>query len=114
MQVESEIPIGAGLGSSAALSVSLAAGLLKAKTGQNADLGQINELSLLSEKILHGNPSGIDNTTSVYGGMISFRGGQLSQYPRLNIILVDSKISRSTKVLVKNVKQKFMNDNIYK
>ena len=88
--VESDIPLGAGLGSSAALSVCLSAGLLtiqditKSCIACKVDslpkhspmscerLKLICDFAYLSEQILHGRPSGIDNTTSTYGGLIQF------------------------------------------
>lgn len=81
IKVESEIPLGAGLGSSAALSVCLSAGLQaikyrKSELGKEA-LEKICQLAFLSEKILHGRPSGIDNTASTYGGFVHFKQGQL-------------------------------------
>ena len=81
IKVESEIPLGAGLGSSAALSVCLSAGLQaikyrKSELGKEA-LEKICQLAFLSERILHGRPSGIDNTASTYGGFVHFKQGQL-------------------------------------
>ena len=96
ISIESDIPIGAGLGSSAALSVCLSAGLLtiqdlketcvscnehssrKNKSNQSESIGceklkLICDFAYLSEKILHGRPSGIDNTASTYGGLIQFK-----------------------------------------
>ena len=93
--IESDIPIGAGLGSSAALSVCLSAGLLtiqdlkKARNDNNLidamTNGFINEKRLklicdfayISEQILHGRPSGIDNTASTYGGLIEFHNSKV-------------------------------------
>ena len=93
--IESDIPIGAGLGSSAALSVCLSAGLLtiqdlKKARNDNSLIdtmtnGCINEKRLklicdfayISEQILHGRPSGIDNTASTYGGLIEFHNSKV-------------------------------------
>lgn len=78
--VTSELPIGSGLGSSAAFCVALSATLLALSNSVNLDLSHQgwllfgeNELELLNkwafegEKIIHGRPSGIDNTVSTYG-----------------------------------------------
>ena len=104
IEVESEIPLGAGLGSSAALSVCLSAGL----TGVLHQLKcldknifnhleqtmrkEICKLAFLSEKILHGTPSGIDNSVSTFGGMLHFTGGVITNIPcpsdgALNVLL---------------------------
>ena len=117
IKVESEIPLGAGLGSSAALSVCLAAGLyaLKDPKMDEEALDQICRYAFLSEKILHGNPSGIDNAVSTYGGFIHFKKQGLTSkiVPidcsncDLRILLVNTKVPRSTKTMVQNVKNSY-------
>jgi mevalonate kinase len=72
LTISSEIPVGAGLGSSAAVSSAYIAALLsflKVKW----DLNLINKLAYEAEKVFHGNPSGGDNSTVVFGGLIWFR-----------------------------------------
>ncbi len=119
IKVESEIPIGAGLGSSAALSVCLAAGLRnivrqiesKAESEENLDLEEISRLAYLSEKILHGTPSGVDNSVSAYGGIIKYVAGQvtvLKEVPKLRILLINTNVSRNTKQLVQKVREQFI------
>ncbi len=68
-----EIPMGQGLGSSAALSVALSAGLFEWYTGEPASPDQINTLAYAAEKEFHGNPSGADNSACCFGGLIFFR-----------------------------------------
>lgn len=72
-RIESEIPIGRGLGSSAALSVASVAAFLKFYTGKDFDKETINNLAYKIEKHFHKNPSGVDNTASCFGGLIYFR-----------------------------------------
>lgn len=86
LDVTSDLPIGVGLGSSSAWSTSISAALYyywvyvtagqrKTKlcsSGQQT-VSRIWKLAFESEKINHGTPSGIDNTTSVYGGYIRFK-----------------------------------------
>lgn len=81
ISVRSELPVGAGLGSSAAFSVALAGALLSAAgVVQPAvegcfaadDLELINAWAFQGEKIIHGQPSGIDNSVSVAGGALQF------------------------------------------
>ena len=82
IKVESEIPIGAGLGSSAALSVCLAAGLLAIKEElESPDKDEVCRLALLSEKILHHTPSGIDNAVSTHGANRAKVGGMSYDCP---------------------------------
>jgi len=65
-KITSTLPVGAGLGSSAAFSVCCAAGMLKLFRGE-MDLHIINSWALLAEKIIHGTPSGVDNSVSTFG-----------------------------------------------
>lgn len=67
-KIVSKIPIGAGLGSSAAYAVALSA----LKTGK-LDLEKISSLAYEMEKQRHGNPSGVDNTIVAYGGFLWYR-----------------------------------------
>lgn len=78
--VTSELPLGSGLGSSAAFCVALSAALLALSDSVNvdkqhqgwkmfgeSDLELLNKWAFEGEKIIHGKPSGIDNTVSTYG-----------------------------------------------
>ncbi|MBI3109475.1 hypothetical protein HYZ06_00340 [Candidatus Daviesbacteria bacterium] len=81
LEINSQIPIGAHLGSSAAVSVASITALLsflKVKW----DLELVNKLAYEAEKVFHGNPSGADNSTIVYGGLIWYR----KETPDLKII----------------------------
>lgn len=129
------LPIGAGLGSSASFSVAAAASCLRlqallygVQSTQNAlivestsissgsvtpdadVLGVINGWAFASEILLHGSPSGLDNTTSCYGGLVRFsrKGGEqfenITGVPALHILLVNTKVPRSTKALVAGVR----------
>ena len=72
LTINSKLPIGSGLGSSAAISATYIAALLtflKSKW----DLSLINQLTYEAEKVFHGNPSGADPATVIFGGLIWFR-----------------------------------------
>lgn len=71
--IDSEIPIGRGLGSSAALSTGAVAAFIKLYTGEEFDNEKINNLAYEIEKYFHKNPSGVDNTASCYGGLVYYR-----------------------------------------
>ena len=79
LEINSEIPFGAGLGSSAAYHASVSGVFLKAyESLNNVQLDNwkfwTNELAFSLEKIVHGpSASGIDNMISVYGGMLSYQ-----------------------------------------
>lgn len=80
MSVSSELPLGSGLGSSAAFCVSLCGAFLGLSDSVKVDFGQhgwaafgekeqqlVNKWAFEGEKIIHGKPSGIDNTVSTFG-----------------------------------------------
>jgi mevalonate kinase len=80
------LPIGAGLGSSASYAACISAaflqlfGLLSVSTTEpstrpsinDAQATLINDWAFLAEKVIHGNPSGIDNAVAVRGGGLTF------------------------------------------
>lgn len=70
--LRSDIPIGVGMGSSAALSVATAAAET-ALEGKKWNLESINSMAYELEKKHHGNPSGGDNTIVTYGGFLWYR-----------------------------------------
>lgn len=72
LKISSNIPRGSGLGSSAALSAATAAAWLHTLNKQTTK-EDISELALQFEKHFHAKPSGIDTTTSTYGGLLWFR-----------------------------------------
>jgi mevalonate kinase len=72
-----DLPAGAGLGSSAAWAVAVAqACCLLQRPQQPAPLDLILEAADASERVFHGNPSGVDHTTSALGGTLWFERGQ--------------------------------------
>lgn len=121
ISVETEIPIGAGLGSSAAFNTSIACIFLllsqkiqpecsdKFSTlKKKEDLDAINALAYQMERIVHKSPSGIDNSVATFGGAVVFQNGairHLEKMPILNLLIVNSKVPRSTKTLVSKVQQ---------
>lgn len=71
--IESTIPIGRGLGSSAAYCAVISAGLLELFTGDEWSKEEINMCAYQMEKYFHKNSSGVDTSTSVMGGLIYYR-----------------------------------------
>ncbi len=92
-KIHSKVPIGCGMGSSAALAVASSA--LKVIKNGELDLEKINSMAYELEKKQHGSPSGVDNTVSTYGGFLWYR-----------------KESESIK-LFKSIKPKNRFDNLY-
>lgn len=81
LSIRSDISIGSGMGSSAALSVSIA-GAIYLLLNKNLDKEIINEIAYLAEQKKHGLPSGGDNSASCFGGMVWYR----KETPDLKII----------------------------
>ncbi len=75
LEIESQIPLGAGLGSSAALSVVIPKTISEVY-GEPITEDSLNEIAYETEKFAHGTPSGGDNSTCCYGGMMWFRKGK--------------------------------------
>nr|XP_054298950.1 mevalonate kinase isoform X16 [Pongo pygmaeus] len=148
--VWSELPPGAGLGSSAAYSVCLAAALLTVceeipnplKDGDcvnrwtREDLELINKWAFQGERVIHGNPSGVDNAVSTWGGALRYHQGKISSLkskqesitscvpddaalgrrngemklgsPALQILLTNTKVPRNTRALVAGVRNRLL------
>ncbi len=81
LAINSEIPINSGMGSSSALAVSIVGSVLFF-LGEKFDKEKINNIAFLAEQKKHGNPSGGDNSTCCFGGLIWFR----KETPDLKII----------------------------
>ncbi|XP_067937577.1 mevalonate kinase-like [Watersipora subatra] len=116
--VSSNLPTSAGLGSSAAFAVTLVSSLLKlsgrigdpgAKSFNawtDEDLDTINQWAFVAEKIIHGNPSGVDNSVSTYGGLLKYQNKQLHRLDckhTLSVVITNTKVPRSTKKMVAGV-----------
>jgi hydroxymethylglutaryl-CoA reductase len=72
--VDGAIPAGAGLGSSAALSVALVRGVHRF-FDEDIDDATLIERAFAVERVFHGNPSGVDHTTIVTGGVVAYERG---------------------------------------
>ncbi|KAH7911344.1 Cys/Met metabolism PLP-dependent enzyme-domain-containing protein [Hygrophoropsis aurantiaca] len=79
----------------------------RALSPQTAD--EVNRWAFVSEKILHGNPSGVDNAVSVFGGGLAYtkagfgkKGGMepIQGFKSLRFLLTNTRVPRDTKSLV--------------
>lgn len=74
ISVKSSVPIGMGLGSSAATAVGTVSALT-ALLNSPLSKEEVFEAAYSLEKMVHGHPSGVDQATITFGGMISYRNG---------------------------------------
>lgn len=72
IRIKSQVPVGSGLGSSAALSAGLSAALLSFLKIP-WDKKTVFDIAYTGEKFFHGNPSGGDLATAIEGGFLWFR-----------------------------------------
>ena len=109
LKIYSEVPPSAGLGSSAAVNVATTASVYTLLSEVKPEVPVISSLAYEAEKIVHGTPSGIDNTISSYGGMIYYeKGKSIKSLPltyELPLIVGNTKIPRSTRDLVMRVRK---------
>ncbi|MCP8315979.1 MAG: mevalonate kinase, partial [archaeon] len=73
--IDSDLPISSGLGSSSAVAVATVAATSSA-LNHELSLEEMVNLAMVSERITHGKPSGIDVNVAVYGGVILFKMGE--------------------------------------
>jgi len=110
INITSDLPSSVGLGSSAALSVSLVRALAK-WTGNSLEDDVVCSHALDIERIFHGFPSGIDNTVATYGGLVAFRRGQGTRWltaPRpLPLVIVLGRSSRDTGSVVSSLRERW-------
>lgn len=122
--LRSAIPIAAGLGSSASISVCISAALLvqsRALSGPHPDqmtheaeeqLERINRWAFVGELAIHGTPSGVDNTVATNGRAVLFQRKDYSKppmvkvmrdFPELPLLLVNTLQPKSTAAEVAKV-----------
>lgn len=109
VDIECEIPIAAGLGSSASTNVAIISAVSRSQ-GVRLSKPDIFELAFVPERFLHGKPSGVDQATSIYGGTMQFsrRSGVKPihvQEPPI-LLICDTGIHHQTGTLVGSVVKK--------
>ena len=110
--VESDIPLGVGLGSSSACCVAGAAAIsrLFKKTSKE----EILALAIEAEKTIFKNTSGADCTVCTYGGIMDYdkENGfhKIGSEPNFHLVIANSNIEHSTESVVEDVR-KFKENN---
>lgn len=114
--ISSEIPLKAGLGSSASISVVL----IKAFSnflGKNFNLNEISNLVFEIEKMYHNKPSGIDNTVITFEKPVYFQKGKeisfLNPGKTMTFLIADTGKKRNTSKAVSFLHQKWIQDHKY-
>mgnify|MGYP006284475815 CR=1 FL=1 len=110
LTVRSDLPIGAGLGSGAAVSVAVVRALA-ACVGREITVDAISALTYEVEKIHHGTPSGIDNTVVAWERPVYFVKGTAPEVftigAPLHLLIADSGIGGSTRDAVSGVRRRW-------
>jgi mevalonate kinase len=117
VNVTSELPLGAGLGSSASFSTCLASFFLTIARRMQlddqqqftlTDLELINSHAFQIERIFHGKPSGIDNSIATHGRFLVFEKGSIGEMftspTDLDVLIVNSNVSKKTVMQVEKVR----------
>jgi mevalonate kinase len=96
LRIESELPVGSGFGSSAALAVAVIAGsrLALGAAAETAEAERVERLALEVERRQHGQPSGVDGATVVHGGVIWARRRGPSELEREPVTVRSPLLSR--------------------
>jgi len=104
--VESEIPLGVGLGSSSACCVAGAAAISRLFSDTSKE--KILELAIEAEKTIFQNTSGADCTVCTYGGIMEFNKEngytKIKSEPNFHLVIANSNIEHSTELVVNEVK----------
>ena len=110
INLTSKLPQGSGMGSSAATSTAVCKALSN-YLGVDLEQNQISELVFSAEKIVHGTPSGIDNTVVAYESPVYFVKGEnpltFDSGRTFYLVIGDTGIEASTKETVGNVRQQW-------
>ena len=107
--IDSDIPIGVGLGSSSACCVAAAASI--SELFKELSSKEILNLSIEAEKTIFPDTSGADCTVCTYGGMIEYPSiEKIDSAFDLNLLIANSMIPHNTKNSVEKV-NKFKENN---
>ena len=113
IQVTSEIPPSSGLGSSAAISISLIRAL-SAFLGKRLSDEQVSDYAYVVEKIHHGTPSGIDNTVIAHQRPVYYRKGDPFEFLDIgedfSVLIAYSGIPGNTREAVDGVRERWQED----
>jgi mevalonate kinase len=105
--VESDIPLGVGLGSSSACCVAGAAAISRLFNETSKE--EILKLAIEAEKTIFENTSGADCTVCTYGGIMEYdkENGfkKIESEPNFHLVIANSNIEHSTESIVARVRE---------
>lgn len=109
--IDSSVPLGAGMGSSAAVNVAVTHSILSLCLGE-PDKELVNRIAYEAEKVFHVRPSGVDNTISTYGGFLYYEAGRFQRLDielpsELRLLVVNTNIKRNTGEVVSQVLERY-------
>jgi mevalonate kinase len=106
IEISSEVPAGAGLGSSASTMVALVSALSRLES-LGLTSREVVDFAMVGEREVHGHPSGIDVNVCALGGVLLFKMGGAPRRVRLTgqrkLLVVYSGRQRSTRRLIDRV-----------
>jgi mevalonate kinase len=107
IKVESDIPLGVGLGSSSACCVAGAAAI--SRLFKDTTKKEILEMAIEAEKTIFENTSGADCTVCTYGGIMEYdkKNGftKIESQPNFHLVIANSNTEHSTKSIVARVRE---------
>ena len=113
VRVESSIPMASGLGSGAAVCTAVVRALAEALDVE-LSAAEVSALVFETETLLHGTPSGIDNTVVAYGQPVYFVRGQPPAPFRVgkpfHLLIADTGRPSPTRVAVGDVRAAYERD----
>lgn len=114
IHITTTLPLAAGLGSSASVTVSLVRALSQFMGYPFSD-ELVNKIAFEVEKIHHGTPSGIDNTVITYQTPVLFRRGSPIEHLEIlnafTLVIADSGAASSTAETVAGVRERWLQDS---
>jgi len=107
VEINSTVPVAAGLGSSAAVVAAVTAAVgafLNVKLSKE----DVFRIALEAEKVVHGTPSGVDPAIATFGGALLFQTDTgfkpLEVKTKIPLVIGDTGVERSTRIQVEKVR----------
>lgn len=108
VRIIGDLPLGRGMGSSAAIAV----GLVRARAaleGERLDVDTCFSRAFDVERVFHGTPSGLDHAVSARGGALRYEKGPPARFtplpcPSWDLVVLDSGCAGDTRELVEGVR----------